>query len=171
MLLFIGEFGLSISLLVYLVLMIFVIATDSPIWGICFSVAVVFIVSKISGEFLSWVLEHKAETIIAIMLYFIVGLFWSFFKWRVLHKEALKTWRKYGRGSFHVPQFNEHNREIACWVLYWPLSSLGWFLSDFIEFSIGQFRKTYQKIGLSAYADLTPEEQQEIKIKDWQDKV
>ncbi len=84
------------------------------------------------------------------IVYLIIGLFWSFWKWRLLVSRVIRLMTS--SDSNRVYDKNEIKREISrrkdydtivFWILVWPFSALGYFVNDFI---IDMVRKFVEKI-------------------------
>jgi hypothetical protein len=76
--------------------------------------------------------------------YFLIGLGWSFFKWGRLVNETIIEFKNEEDIRFNLKYFS--NDTIAYWIIWWPLSVLGFIFDDLINWIITKFRGVYRLI-------------------------
>jgi Ca2+/Na+ antiporter len=105
--------------------------------------------------------------IIAIVLYFVIGFFWSLFKWyRFLIKDRdkqIKTIEEeaklYSRkpDKIRVPKFSDNKALISNWITFFPVSMLAQALrlvfKDIATYIAQIYNKSYTKIVKYVYKD------------------
>ena len=79
-----------------------------------------------------------------ILVYIIIGLLWSFFKWGRLVKYYIGEHKNEEDVRFSLK--NVSNDRIAYWILWWPLSAIGFIFEDAIQWIIEHFKGVYNMI-------------------------
>lgn len=98
-----------------------------------------------------------------ILIYIIIGIVWSFFKWyNYLRKirDEIKDKRERGSSptSTPIPKFDEEKALIISWMTYWPFSML-WTLMhnlirDVFNFISDQLKGAYEKVIKNLFKEL-----------------
>lgn len=79
------------------------------------------------------IIHHPMETLVYFLLYTLVGVVWSFYKWgRIVNTQATKYKEKlksYGKANLpdYRPDLGDYKGEIFNWIFYWPFS-FSWFV-------------------------------------------
>ena len=73
-----------------------------------------------------------------ILVYIAIGLIWSFFKWGRLVKYYIGKHKNEDDVRYALK--NVSNDKIAYWVLWWPLSVMGFVFEDAIQWLIEHFK-------------------------------
>jgi hypothetical protein len=119
-------------------------------WGAAIMVIGTIAVIHFGLQFniLRWILEHPGTITVGIVLYFVVGTGWSFFKWwEFLHKtkeehDLLRAeWNRHWANSPNPPthllprriEAHHHKDRILMWMTYWPWSVAAFVFVDGIK--------------------------------------
>jgi hypothetical protein len=118
--------------------------------------------SSIFKSVLTFIKEKTLFFIISIIVYFIIGLIWSVFKWWIfLRKEAQKYIKSQNFSS--RPKPSDNSATITMWITYWPVS-LFWFTVSNPFVKLGEFIGTYftgiyERISKSVWDSATTQKQ------------
>jgi len=99
--------------------------------------------------------------IISIVLYFVIGFFWSLFKWyRFLIKnrdEEIERTKLYSNHNLSIPKFSDNKALISNWITFFPVSMLAQLLKlifkDIAKYISQFYNKSYTKIVNYVYKD------------------
>ena len=105
-----------------------------------------------------------AEWVVIIVLYFTIGVVWSFVRWVILNKRiynyvvdsiVFKTQSHPGMTQQEflkdkAPKVRDHISSLAAWILWWPFSVLHYLLGtlivDVVEWIVKLFTRCYESI-------------------------
>lgn len=144
-------FGLLVCV-ISIVLMVVQENAEYPIVWSTFWVVVTFAALYWCGAGLSMrelglhIWHNPVETLVYFLLYTIVGVLWSFYKWSEVVSRAVElfnkdvekfnkadinynapNWDDKYKNNRRKPQLEEHKGEIFNWIFYWPFS-FAWFV-------------------------------------------
>ena len=119
-----------------------------------------------TGAGSAWAAISLAELIWQITVYLVLGLAWSVWKWRAEAKKIKDYYRDYNKnhGGEYTKEYvidrindNKNYDTIGFWVIVWPLSSIGYFINDFIIDTINSIIRrmynVYDRITASVMKD------------------
>ena len=102
------------------------------------------------GEF---IVNNPMLIVSFIILYLIIGLLWSFYKWYLYLKDSKKQNRE--RDYTNSPSYNKD--KIIAWMAYWPISMLlfvvGDLFSTFYNWLYSRVSGIYERIYLSVFPE------------------
>ncbi|MEI6672352.1 MAG: hypothetical protein WCL02_03105 [bacterium] len=86
-----------------------------------------------------------------VLLYIIIGIIWSFFKWYMYLKPIRDCFRKQEKvEKDEIPKFDNNISQVICWMMYWPFSAL-WTLThnlfkDIYKFLAEKLKGLYESM-------------------------
>jgi hypothetical protein len=107
---------------------------------------------------LSFIKQNVLIVVGLTVLYFIIGLGWSFGKWYFfLLKE--KDQYKYRVSGTKIPNASDNKNRIMTWMCYWPFSGLWTLIDEPIKKGFNhifnKFKSRYDKMAESMFSDVT----------------
>lgn len=76
-------------------------------------------------EFVDWYVANKKTILTVAAAYLPFGFIYSMFKYRKMLSEVAVD-----RLDYHRPNF--HKADITGWIIYWPFSLIGYFVTDIL---------------------------------------
>lgn len=74
------------------------------------------------------------------LMFIIIGVIWSFFKWRNLVKEVIDYSKNCSIEAVKERISNKKNYDVvAFWIILWPFSVLGYIINDFVYDIVTKF--------------------------------
>ncbi len=112
---------------------------------------------------LIWIQHNPFVFIGYLILYAIIGIIWSFFKWYGYLRKKRDYFRKWSGDKHKIPQFQDHISRIVSWMMYWPFSAL-WTLSyslfrDVFNYLAEQLRGAYESIIKNMFKEFEKKEE------------
>jgi predicted membrane protein len=100
----------------------------------------------IKPEYIDWV-----SLAYFVVVYLLIGLVWSFKKWfsfaRVKYKEHIDREKRMEQEYPFKLNVKDHKERLIIWILYWPLSMIGYIIGDLfrdlIDWIISRFSGFY----------------------------
>ena len=96
-----------------------------------------------------------------IIIYLILGCIWSLFKYKQKAEEIAESYKKYR--DYTKEEFIKYiksgirNSQIAYWIIFFPVSIIKFFLSDFVDYLISKLGRIHdyiaRKVVDSVYGD------------------
>ena len=87
------------------------------------------------------------------VIYLILGCVWSLFKYKQRAEEIAKSYKKY---PVHTKEdviknikSSIYNSQIAYWIVFFPVSIIKFFLSDFVDYIISKLGRVHDYIARS----------------------
>lgn len=102
-----------------------------------------------------FVKENPGSIIVLILLYLIIGIIWSFFKWYLFIKEQVKS-KEITISTKYRIDVTYNKKKIINWIIVW-VPSITWFLINDPIRRVGNFiynslEKTYQNVSDSIWS-------------------
>ena len=83
-------------------------------------------------------------------IYLILGCVWSLFKYKQRAEEIAKSYKKYPDHTkedvIKIIKSNIYNSQIAYWIVFFPISIIKFFLSDFVGYLISKLGRVHDYI-------------------------
>ena len=83
-------------------------------------------------------------------IYLILGCVWSLFKYKQRAEEIAKSYKKYPDHTkedvIKIIKSNIYNSQIAYWIIFFPISIIKFFLSDFVGYLISKLGRVHDYI-------------------------
>lgn len=114
------------------------------------------------GINVDWILDHKITSVAVILAYFVLGGFYSMFKWWRFLANKVIYFKEMGNNAVQIanklPVASANKSRLMWWIGYWPLSFVWTLLSDpftkACQAVYNQLGKTYDKIRAQVIANL-----------------
>jgi len=125
--------------------------------GISFGVFLALLYWWADVDFITLIQQNIKLFTVGTVSYFVVGLFWSIFKWyRYCVKKREEYQDRLAQGTFkvsvkdYIPEFRKSKGYIVLWITHWPFSLFWAILSDLLK-EIGsiiaeQFKSVFSRI-------------------------
>lgn len=112
---------------------------------------------------LIWIQNNPFIFVGYLLLYIIIGIAWSFFKWYGYLRKKRDYFRKWSGNNNKIPQFQDHISRIVSWMMYWPFSAL-WTLTyslfrDVFHYLTEQMKGAYEKISKNMFKEFEKKEE------------
>lgn len=98
------------------------------------------------------------KLLISSIIWLIIGLGWSFFKWFKFARKQYIGYQKHKNGtdkSNWIPKVSDNKERITTWIVFWPFSviryAIGNLLRDFFNGIIKIFTGWYDRIAISQF--------------------
>lgn len=86
----------------------------------------------------------------SIVVYLILGCVWSVFKYKQKAEEIAKSYKKYPDHTKEdiVKEIKRgiYNSQVAYWIVFFPVSIIKFFLSDFVDYLISKLGRVHDYI-------------------------
>lgn len=139
---------LIIALSVWFIGTLAFMAYDSA-WGATCTLVIVGVLTALFYGFTQTLLYLKELPITwfgatsTVVIYLVIGILWSFFKFYRHVKSNKSNYKTYGMSEID-------KRTIGTWIVYWPFSVLIYILGDlireFINWVVNQFQGIYKRL-------------------------
>ncbi len=99
---------------------------------------------------LPWLQNHVWLIILGILLYFVAGIAWGFFKWYLFCLDDRDKQVEKKVKEFVIPPARKNKARITGWMTFWPWSAIWWLLHDPItrawRFIYARIAKQFQRV-------------------------
>jgi hypothetical protein len=89
----------------------------------------------------------------SVVIYLILGCVWSLFKYKQKAEEIAKSYHRYADHTkedvIKNIKSNIYNSQIAYWIVFFPVSIIKFFLSDFVDYLISKLGRVHDYIARS----------------------
>jgi uncharacterized membrane protein len=89
----------------------------------------------------------------SVIIYLILGCAWSLFKYKQKAEEIAKSCRRYPNNTkedvIKSIKNNISNSQIVNWIVFFPVSIIKFFLSDFVDYLISKLGRVHEYIARS----------------------
>lgn len=111
-----------------------------------------FLISIGFSGVITWISANISLLIGGFVLYTILGVMWSFFKWDRYVAERASWFKDLNKtpANLVAPNWTDNKLKITTWVIYWPLSGInyifGRLITDLYNWIISKLGGVYQSI-------------------------
>lgn len=137
------------------------LALDEPRWT-TFTIALFIAILYFCGSktlvenTATWIYNNPGRTTFNVVIYTVIGVLWSFYKW-YLYMVAYKKSRS-GYTFVTPPKAAENKGTIISWMSYWPVSVFWYVINDpvkkFFNFVYERTGKVYDRITDRVFKDM-----------------
>lgn len=166
-----GTFWFWALIVVSLIITVRLVETFDPheVWA-GFTILITLVLLAIFGNWeffkniLIFIQDNPLIIVGYVLIYIIIGIGWSFFKWYAYLRKKRDYYREHNFKDPKIPGFKENVSRIVSWMMYWPFSAL-WTLThnlfrDVFNFLTEQLRGAYEKVTKNVFKEFEKKEEE-----------